>query len=467
MLKENERLYNNILAVFDILFTIAAFVLGYYIRVFTKAGDIIYSDQYLIIGLLIIPTWYVLLKVINLQSTQKNKAYSLVIIEYAIIAGIGISILFIFIFWLNLDSISRIAIFIFGVADLIILSTIKIIIIAIQKKKTLKGKNVKNALIYAGENSENLIDRLIEAKQFGYKIEAIVTENEKIKNLYSNRFTILNSDIDFNKYIEEHAIDEVIYCKEKIYTEEIRNLIYSCQEVGVNFQLQSDFFSLIASKSQVNYLGATPILSISTTSTDYFSLTIKSIIDFIISFFALLLFLPFFIIIAIIIKLESKGPVFFKQKRVGLRGRHFTMYKFRTMVADAEKLKKELEAQNEVDGPVFKIKNDPRITKVGAFLRKTSLDEFPQFINVLFGDMSIVGPRPPIQAEVDLYERWQLRRLSMKPGITCTWQVSGRNEISFEDWMKMDLQYIDNWSLRLDLMLIIKTFNAVFKRTGY
>jgi len=163
----------------------------------------------------------------------------------------------------------------------------------------------------------------------------------------------------------------------------------------------------------------------------------------------------------------SNGPVFFKQKRVGLRGRTFYMYKFRTMVVNAESLQASLLDQNEADGPVFKIKNDPRITTIGKFLRKSGLDELPQFINVLIGDMSLVGPRPPIPAEVKQYERWQLRRLSMKPGITCTWQIKpNRNDISFEEWMKMDLQYIDNWSNKLDLILFIKTIRTILKGSG-
>lgn len=467
MLKENARLYNNVLSIFDVTITLIAFITGYYIRVFSKAGVIIFSNQYLTLGLLIIPIWYVLLKIINLQNSQQNKAYSIVIIEYFLVVVIGISVLFVFIFWFKLDAISRIAIFIFGIADLILLSVIKIIIISVQKSKTIKGKNVKNTLIFADATSIDFIEKIQQAKQFGYNINAIISEDEKIKSNFSSEYNIIKNNFDFNKYIENNEIDEVIYCKENINSTEIRNLVYSCEEVGVNFQLQSELFSLIASKSQLNYLNETPVLSISATSTDYFALSIKKTLDFVFALFALLITSPIMLIIAIAIKIESKGPILFKQKRVGLRGRDFTMYKFRTMVVNAEALKKELEAQNEVDGPVFKIKKDPRITKVGAFLRKTSLDEFPQFLNVLFGDMSVVGPRPPIRTEVEQYERWQLRRLSMKPGITCIWQVSGRNNISFDEWMKMDLQYIDNWSLRLDIMLIIKTFNAIFKRTGY
>ncbi len=467
MLKENERIYSNVLAIFDVFITLIAFALSYFIRVYIQAKDIIYSNEYLTLALLIIPVWFILLKIINFQSSQKIKAYSIVIIEYIIVVTIGISILFIFIFWLKLEEISRIAILIFGFIDVTILSVLKIIFYSIQKKKTIKGKAVKNVIIYADKTSISFIKKIINSKQWGYKIIGIVTNSLEVKHKFNKKLKIYNENTNIHKIIEKNSIDDLIYCKDDLNKNEIRNLIYSCSEIGVNFQIQSDFFNLIASKSHINYFGEIPLLSISTTPTDYFALALKNILDFIIAFFAIILASPLLIIISILIKLESKGPVLFKQKRIGLRGRQFTMYKFRTMVANAEKMKKDLEKLNEADGPVFKIKKDPRITKIGAFLRKTSLDEFPQFFNVIKGEMSVVGPRPPIQKEVEQYQRWQLRRLAMKPGITCIWQVSGRNEISFEQWMKMDLQYIDNWSLRLDFMLIFKTINAIFKRTGY
>jgi lipopolysaccharide/colanic/teichoic acid biosynthesis glycosyltransferase len=191
------------------------------------------------------------------------------------------------------------------------------------------------------------------------------------------------------------------------------------------------------------------------------------IIDILASFFILLIWSPVIIFIALAIKISSKGPVIFKQKRVGLRGRIFEIYKFRTMVIDAENQRVHLEQLNEMDGPVFKIKNDPRVTKVGKILRKTGMDEIPQFFNVLNGDMSLVGPRPPLPDEVSKYERWQLRRLSMRPGITCIWQIApNRNNISFNEWMKLDLQYIDSWSLKLDLILLFKTVQTVLRGSG-
>ena len=189
---------------------------------------------------------------------------------------------------------------------------------------------------------------------------------------------------------------------------------------------------------------------------------IKRLIDIICSFLGLLVLSPLFIIIAIIIKTTSKGTVFFSQKRVGKNGKEFEMYKFRSMVVNAEELKEKLAAQNEMSGPMFKMKDDPRVTKVGKFIRKTSIDELPQLWNVLKGDMSLVGPRPSLPKEVAQFESWMYKRLEVKPGLTCYWQVSGRNNIDFEDWMKLDIRYVEERSLFVDVKLILKTIFVLF-----
>lgn len=189
---------------------------------------------------------------------------------------------------------------------------------------------------------------------------------------------------------------------------------------------------------------------------------IKRLIDVICSFIGVVILSPLFIIIAIIIKITSKGPVFFSQKRVGKKGKEFDMYKFRSMVVNAEELKEKLAAQNEMSGPMFKMKDDPRVTKVGKIIRKTSIDELPQLWNVLKGDMSLVGPRPSLPKEVDKFEKWMHKRLEVKPGLTCYWQVSGRNNIDFEDWMKLDIRYVEERSTWIDIKLIFKTVRVLF-----
>ncbi len=187
----------------------------------------------------------------------------------------------------------------------------------------------------------------------------------------------------------------------------------------------------------------------------------KRAMDIVASLFGLIILSPLLILVSILIKLESSGPILFKQERVGLKGKNFVMYKFRSMVINAEELKAKLESQNEMSGPMFKIKNDPRVTKVGKFIRK-SIDELPQLINILKGEMSIVGPRPSLPKEVDRFEEWMLRRLDAKPGLTCYWQVRGRNNIGFEEWMSMDIDYVSKRNIWIDIKLIFRTIVLLF-----
>ena len=194
----------------------------------------------------------------------------------------------------------------------------------------------------------------------------------------------------------------------------------------------------------------------------YVYVFIKRFLDLLISVIAGIILIPLFIIVALAIRIESKGNVIFVQDRVGYKGKVFKMYKFRSMRADAEELKYKLLDKNEMDGPMFKMKDDPRVTKVGKFIRKTSIDELPQIINVIKGEMSLVGPRPSLPEEVEKFEPWMLERLSVRPGLTCFWQVEGRNDIEFEDWMKLDIKYVREKNLLIDIKLILKTFLVFF-----
>ena len=229
----------------------------------------------------------------------------------------------------------------------------------------------------------------------------------------------------------------------------------------------ADFLQSTIAEISLDEIAGEPMLIYSSTAKSAWSLMFKRLMDIILSAVGLIVLSPLFLGIMLAIRLTSPGPIFFSQIRSTLRGRTFRMYKFRTMVPDAENMRDTLEDLNEVSGPVFKIKDDPRVTPVGRWLRRYSLDELPQLWNVLIGDMSIVGPRPPIPAEVEQYESWQRRRLSMRAGCTCLWQISGRNHLPFEEWMRLDLKYIDTWSLGLDFKIILKTFGTIFRGTGY
>jgi exopolysaccharide biosynthesis polyprenyl glycosylphosphotransferase len=238
--------------------------------------------------------------------------------------------------------------------------------------------------------------------------------------------------------------------------------------MGVRTRLSLNFFEPTIAKPVLDFFEGFPVVTYTPTREMNAALLFKYTFDRIAAAILLILFSPIFIITAILIKITSeswKDPIFYGQTRCGLNGKPFTCWKFRSMKVGAEKELDRLRDKNVMGGPVFKMRDDPRVTKIGKFIRKTSIDELPQLWNVLRGDMSLVGPRPPIPSEVEKYDRWQRRRLSMKPGITCLWQVSGRNQLPFDVWMKLDLEYIDNWSLWLDFKILLKTVYVV--ATGY
>ncbi len=266
--------------------------------------------------------------------------------------------------------------------------------------------------------------------------------------------------------LRQHVIDEVIFAVSKDELEKLEETFLVCEEEGVKARLLLSFFPHIFSKVYLERLREMPLLTFSTTPENEYLLLLKRIMDFLMALTFLVVLAPLFLVLVCLIRLTSKGPVFYRQTRCGLGGRKFTVYKFRSMRPDADLRREELEALNEMDGPVFKIKNDPRCTGVGRFMRKFSLDELPQLFNILKGDMSFVGPRPPLPDEVEQYEPWQRRRLRMQPGLTCLWALEGRSELNFRRWMELDLEYINNWSPALDWKILLKTIPVVLLGRG-
>lgn len=273
---------------------------------------------------------------------------------------------------------------------------------------------------------------------------------------------------DFTQLLHEHSVNGVILNARHNYFEKVENAIKACELEGVEVWLVADFFKTQISRTSFDEFHGRPVLVFRTTPDASWEGLLKQVIDFVVALVAVILLAIPFAVVALLIKLSSPGPVLFRQKRCGLNGEPFTIFKFRTMYTDAEQRKHELEAMNEMSGPVFKIKNDPRVTKIGKWLRKFSIDEFPQFFNILRGEMSLVGPRPlPVDEVKRFDDRAHRRRLSVKPGLTCLWQISGRNEVSdFKDWVRLDLEYIDNWSLWLDLKIMWRTIPIVLIGTG-
>jgi exopolysaccharide biosynthesis polyprenyl glycosylphosphotransferase len=272
---------------------------------------------------------------------------------------------------------------------------------------------------------------------------------------------------DLTGILMEQAIDQVVIIASRSCLDKVEPLVHQCETIGTTVSVAIDLFdSQFTVGKEENILGL-PTLTFQTVSDKVGQLLFKRLMDIIVSGVLLILAFPVNLIIAILVKATSKGPVFFTQERCGLHGSKFDLYKFRTMVVDAESKLEALKDKNEMQGPVFKITNDPRLTSLGKFLRKWSLDELPQLWNIFNGHMSLVGPRPPMPSEVARYDYWQRRRLSIRPGLTGLWQVSGRNNISkFDDLVKLDLHYMDHWSLMEDFKILLRTIPAVIKGTG-
>jgi exopolysaccharide biosynthesis polyprenyl glycosylphosphotransferase len=279
--------------------------------------------------------------------------------------------------------------------------------------------------------------------------------------------SLIGESDDLERVLRERPIDEVYIAGSSLrHGAAMQAAIRVCERFGTPFALPASQFRLDRARpADAHAIGDGYVHYVSVEHKSH-QLVMKRVLDILVSAIALVLLSPVLVAAALAVVLTSRGPVLFRQQRVGRFGRPFHMLKFRSMVVDAEAQKAALMSKNEQSGPVFKIKNDPRITRVGRFLRKYSIDELPQLINVMRGDMSLVGPRPPIPSEVERYEPWQRRRLSVRPGITCLWQVSGRNSISFEEWMYLDMRYIDHWSLAEDLKLILKTVPVVVTGRG-
>ena len=459
---------NPLFAVFDIIITILSYFFAYFITNLIYTQYFRFTKEYVIMLFLIIPTWAILLQTSNLTKIPRTRSNLSIFFNFLNFNSIGFALIFLYKHIFELHLFSHYFIISFSIINLFSLYIFRLITYRVFKYTRANGHNIHNVIIYADDDSEKFIDNIFNRKEWGFRVLMILTNSQKIRNKYSQFIRVIPDKIGIKNLIDVDIVDEVIYCKNSIDHEKMLELIEICEEIGVTFRLQSDMSPMSLTNAHLTHFEDIPFLTFMNTPKNRVALAWKSFTEFWISFLILFILSPLMICIAFLIKITSEGPVIFKQERVGLRGRKFYIYKFRTMVQNAEKLKEKLEAMNESDGPTFKIKKDPRITKIGRILRKTGLDELPQLFNVLKGEMSLIGPRPPIPAEVSKYERWQLRRLSVKPGITCTWQIiPNRNEILFEKWMKLDIQYIENWSIRKDLSLFFKTIKTLFIGGGY
>lgn len=319
------------------------------------------------------------------------------------------------------------------------------------------------ALVGTGRQAAEILAETSGHPEWGLKLAGCIAEDGFPTD---PDFVVLGKLSEISRVLEDHVLDEVVFAVPRERLAAMEPAILACQEEGVSVRISLDVLRVGPAHMTVADLGGLPMLTMTRTPTNELRLAVKRAFDVVVSATALVLLSPLLVGVAVAIRLDSPGPVLFRQRRVGLHGRVFSILKFRSMHLDAEARQAPLHARNEMSGPVFKMADDPRVTRVGRFLRRTSIDELPQFWNVLVGQMSVVGPRPPLPTEVARYRRWHRRRLSVRPGITCIWQISGRNEVDFERWMELDLEYIDHWSLTNDLRIFLKTIPAVLGARG-
>lgn len=365
------------------------------------------------------------------------------------------------------DRISRFWVLLFAVSSCLLLLTEKLAVRLTSRYVRSRGLNYRTVLIVGTNETALEIGESLHGHRFwGFRVLGFVGDGHPPAERWRGHAPLLGDLDDIPRIIEHNVVDDVIFAVNRRELDRLEDLFLSLQEQGVRTRFAMNLFPGSRARVELEELDGMPLLSFSTTPTSQLQLMAKRLLDVGVSTLVLMLAFPVVLSIALLIKLTSGGDVLFRQTRCGLNGRFFTLYKFRTMVEGAEERRRELMHLNEMNGPVFKLRSDPRVTWFGRFLRKFSLDELPQLWNVLRGDMSLVGPRPPIPEEVARYQRWQRRRLAMKPGLTCLWQISGRNNLDFDRWIELDLQYIDSWTPLLDLKILVKTIPVVLSGKG-
>lgn len=377
----------------------------------------------------------------------------------------GIVILVFIFFFFRPQFYSRLIYIYAGILIILILTLARALMRTILTHLRKRGIGVDRALIVGGGEIGRAIMRNVLAQpDLGYRIEGFIDDNPDIGTI--GTFHLLGGTDQLRRILRERTIDEVIITLPWHAREKIVRIMETAEAAGARVKIVPDLFQLSLSRIAVDAVGGIPLIGVKDSTISGGALSIKRITDVILSGLLFLLLSVPISIIALLIKLSSPGPVIFEQQRVGRSGKLFTAYKFRTMRLGADNEKETLLHLNEASGPLFKIRNDPRMTRVGKWLRRTSLDELPQLLNVLRGDMSLVGPRPPLPNEVAQYQEWHKRRLDVAPGVTGLWQVSGRSELTFDEMVMLDLYYIENWSPWLDLKILIKTIPAMLTARG-
>lgn len=482
MLKEQSRLLSAFIFTVDLALVSVAFLLAYWARAVwlpTFFPESVSTPFYPLSAYLpLLPVVLIIWGGLLLSSDCYRSHRTVPLLEEAwdilrVCVG-GLAVLALVVYALRIDErllgsdqFSRLWVLLIGVIAGLLLLTEKLVLRTLSRYVRARGFNYRTVLIVGtSPGAFSLADSIRNHRYWGFRILGFVAHADAAKASPDDGAEMLGTIDDIPRLVEENVVDDVLFCVSRRELDPLEDLFLLLHEQGIRTRFALNFFPHSKTRTRFEELDGVPLLTFSTTPEQLLPLVLKRTLDIVLSIVMMVLALPVSVGIALLIKASGRGEVLFRQTRCGLNGRRFTIYKFRTMIEGADEKKGELLHLNEMDGPVFKVSKDPRVTGLGRFLRRFSLDELPQLWNVLRGDMSLVGPRPPIPDEVARYQRWQRRRLSMKPGLTCLWQISGRNQIDFDRWMQLDLEYIDTWSPWLDLKILLKTVPAVLSGRG-
>ncbi len=463
-MKRSELLFSSLLLPVDAAAIFGAFMLAYYVRIESgvlPVSSMLPLPRFAQMVLLITLVWLAIFALCGLYSLRSTRRGLTEFSRIAAAITIGMLTVIAVIFFWRVEFFSRLVIVFAFAASLLTVSLARVAVRMLQRSFFKYGIGVRRALVVGTGPTAQLIAHLLSSGDRGYRVLGFV--DPEPGRVFPQTIGSLR---DVRALLQRLRPDELIDAEPSLPDAAKLELIQLAEDSGTEFRYVSNLTELETSRVAVAAIGGVPVMTVQHTPLDGWGRVLKRLMDLAISVLALPVVIVAYAVIALLVKRDSPGPVLFRHARVGRGGKEFTCYKFRSMVADAEARLPELQAQNEVSGPVFKMRNDPRVTKAGRWLRQTSLDELPQVFNVIKGEMSLVGPRPPLPTEVAQYNRAQRRRLTIKPGITGPWQVAGRSTIGFEEWVRLDVYYIQNWSLLLDLTILFKTVWVVLRRQG-
>ncbi len=468
MLREQAGLITRFTVLTDLTLVTGAFLLAYLLR--ANWGPPLFAlREYAWTLLLILPIWGIVLARFRFFASIRRLSLWEIWRRLAIVHLYAACMAASVIFFIDRDVFSRSLFLIFVLLSFSLLAVEKTAVRLLLGFFRRRGYNYRRILIVGTREKARRFNELVnEHADWGLRVIGFVQAVAPPLQHRVEGLPVLGHMSDLVEICKEQPVDEVVFCLPRDLLVDAESQILELEEMGITVRMVLDFFKTKKARKEISlFHNEIPILTFHTKSLDAQQLLIKRSLDILGALLGLVLAAVLLPLIALAIKLDTRGPVFFGQNRIGESGRTFRCWKFRTMHLDAEARKDELMARNEMHGAIFKIKDDPRVTRVGRFLRKTSLDELPQFWNVLRGDMSLVGTRPPTPDEVSRYENWHRRRISIKPGITGMWQVSGRSGIeSFDEIVRLDLSYIDQWSLWLDVKILLKTIRVVLSGRG-